>query len=85
MSDCTTGLYTCDELLQKLRDLNDQLDSAETRSKLDTSQSEHEFSISVRTIREQYEKYLSMLKIQCPDCYHRIKGPSIVKFGGRPC
>lgn len=80
-----TGLYTCDELVDKLKALDTLMDEAETRSEIDTGQSEHKFQTSIRTLREQYNKYLAMLKVQCPDKYHAIVGPSVIKFGGSNC
>lgn len=80
-----TGLYTCDELIQKLKDLNDRLDDATTKSKIDTSQSSHEYSESIRTLREQYDKYLSMLARQCPSKYRAFMGPDVIRFGGSSC
>lgn len=82
MADCT-GLYTCDELIAKLKDLNEKLDDAETKSKLDTGQSQHEYTQSVAQLQRQYEKYLAMLKRACPDCYRTIVGPSAIRFTGR--
>ena len=77
------GLYTCDELVDKLKALDVLMDEAETRSELDTGQSEHKFQTSIRTLREQYDKYLKMLKVQCPDKYHAIVGPSAINFSSR--
>ncbi len=78
-----TGLYDCDELEEKLKALDILMDDATTRSELDTGQSEQKFQVSIRTYREQYEKYLSMLKVQCPDKYHAIVGPSAINFSSR--
>lgn len=80
-----TGLYTCDELVAKLKALDIEMDSAETQSELDTGQSDHKFRISQRTLREQYEKYSSMLQQQCPEKYKAIFGPSAIKFRGNQC
>lgn len=81
MANCTS-LYTCDELIDKLKEIDEQLDDSVTKSKLDTGQSSHEISISQAGLVRQYEKYKGMLKQQCPSCYHNIFGPSVVKFRG---
>lgn len=79
------GLYTDDELIEKLKDIDTELDAAITKSKLDTGQSEHEVTQSVRTLREQYEKYLMMLKRQNPAKYRCIAGAPAVQYRGRRC
>lgn len=79
------GLYTDDELIQKLKDINDDLDDAISKSKLDTGQSEHEVSQSLRVLREQYEKYLLMLKRQNPAKYRCIAGAPAIQYRGGRC
>lgn len=84
MASCTS-LYTCEELIEKLKDLDSSMDDAVTRSKLDTGQSNHEISQSLAQMQRQYEKYKTLLKRQCPTCYHNIFGPSLVKFREPQC
>lgn len=80
-----TGLYTCDQLKAKLISLDTEMDTAVTRSGLDTGQSKSDFSRSLRQLERQYEKYMGMLQRQCPDEYKAIAGPSVIKFNGRKC
>jgi len=84
MAECT-GLYTGDELKDLIKNIDLELNSAISKSELDTGQSRHNFSVSVRTLREQREYYMSLLKRVDPACYHTLKGPSVIKFGGPRC
>jgi len=83
------GLYTSAELIAKLKALDVEMDSAETSSKLDTGQSRHEFTLSINSLKQQYEKYLAMLMQVDPQAYYEIVGPSAIRFTGgsscRPC
>ena len=74
------SLYTDDELVQKLKDLDSELDSAISSSELDTGQSRHQIKMSIRTLREQYEKYKAMLMRQNPTLYRCTFGHSVIKF-----
>ena len=78
-------LYTESELIQKLKDLDTAMDDATTRSKLDTGQSDSEYSISIRTLREQYEKYQGMLQTCFPAAYRTMFGKSVIRFGSGKC
>ncbi len=78
-------LYTEAELIQKLKDLDTEMDAAETQSELDTGQSEHKFRVSQRTLREQYEKYLAMLQTCFPAAYRTMFGKSVIRFRGNKC
>ena len=84
MADCT-GLYTKDEIIDFIKEIDLQLLSATGKSELDTGQSKNSFSTNLRTLREQREYYMSLLKRIDPACYHAIKGPSVIKFGGSRC
>ena len=79
------ALYTCDELVIKLKDIDTQLEDGTTRSKLDTGQTQNEFTQSLRQLERQYEKYLQMLSVQCPETYRDIVGPSVLKHGKGRC
>jgi hypothetical protein len=82
MSNC---LYTEEELIQKLKDLNTAMDDGTTRSKLDTSQSDSEFSQSLRQMERQYEKYLALLQTCYPAAYRTMFGKSVIRFRGNSC
>ena len=82
MSNC---LYTQDELIAKLKEIDESLDDATTKSEIDTGQSKHNYSTSIRTLREQYEKYLSMFQTCYPAEYRSYFGPSVIKFGRSTC
>jgi hypothetical protein len=77
------ALYTSAELVQKLKDLNEQMDSAVNQSSLDTGQSKHDVRISVQTLQRQYEKYAAMLQQVDPETYNGIFGPSVVRYSSR--
>ena len=76
-------LYTSAELIQKLKDIDTQLDDPVTKSNLDTGQTKHEISISVRSLREQYEKYKAMLYKCYPSVYFSYFGTNAIRFPGR--
>jgi len=76
------GLFTDEELIIKIKEIMLELDSAVTSSDLDTGQSKHGFKISIRTQREQLERYLAMLKKQNPTMYYSFNPPSVVQFTG---
>lgn len=82
MANC---LYSESELITKLKDLNTAMDDATTRSKLDTGQSDSEFSQSLRQMERQYEKYLSMLQTCYPASYRTMFGKSVIRFRGNSC
>ena len=84
MANCT-GLYTKDELIAFIKEIDLKLTSGVSKSDLDTSQSRGSFSISVRALREQRESYMTMLKQVDPNCYHTIKGPSVIQYRGSRC
>ena len=73
-------LYTSTELIAKLKDLDSQMDDATTKSDLDTGQTKHEITISIRTLREQYEKYKGMLKRCDPAAYKCFFGSGAIRF-----
>jgi len=79
------GLYTSAELVQKLKDLDDQMNGGVNQSSLDTGQSKHDIRVSVQTLQRQYEKYSAMLQQVDPDTYREIFGYSVINFGGRSC
>jgi|WetSurMetagenome_2_1015567.scaffolds.fasta_scaffold08452_4 hypothetical protein len=76
------SLYTTDEIITKLKSLDEQMDAAVSSSELDTGQSKHTISMSVTLLRQQYEKYLAMLQEQDPVTYRRIFGADVIQFGG---
>lgn len=78
-------LYTEAELIQKLKDLDTAMDDATTRSKLDTGQSDNEFSQSLRQMERQYEKYLALLQTCFPAAYRTMFGKSVIRFGSGKC
>ena len=78
-------LYTSDQLIDKLKEIDIKLDSAISKSEIDTNQSKHSVSISVRTLREQYEKYQAMLQKCYPSVYREYFGSSVTKFIPRGC
>ncbi len=82
MADC---LYTEAELIAKLKALDILMDEATTRSKLDTGQSDSEFSQSLRQMERQYEKYLSMFQTCYPDAYRTMFGKSVIQFRSNKC
>lgn len=77
------ALYTSAELVQKLKDLNEQMDSAVNSSMIDTGQSKHEVRVSVQTLQRQYEKYAAMLQEVDPAAYRDIFGASVVRYSSR--
>jgi hypothetical protein len=79
------GLFTDEELITKIKSLMTELDDAVTSSELDTSQSKHSFKVSIRSQREQLERYLTMLKNQNPTCYYEFNPPSVIDFGSSGC
>ena len=79
MSNC---LYTKEELIEKLKELDEQMDDATTRSDLDSGQSKQSFSVSIRTLEKQYEKYKTMFQNCFPADYRAMFGNSVIKFGG---
>lgn len=79
------GLYTDEELIEKLKEIDIELDEAVSKTSLDTGQSKHDITISVRTLREQYEKYSSMLQVQNPELYRCTFGNSVIKSRGYRC
>lgn len=82
MADC---LYTKDELISKIKEIDLELNSGVTRSELDTGQSKHSFSVSTAQLQRQKEYYLKLLKVVDPACYHSIMGPSTIRFKGPSC
>ena len=80
---CT--LYTASELVEKIKSLDEALDSAETRSKLDTGQSSHEYNLSITSIKNQREYYIALLQKIDPQCYKDIFGSSVINFRGNSC
>lgn len=84
MSTCES-LYTSDELVDFIKAIDLQLNSAVSKTSIDTGQSKHELSLSVRTLREQREYYISILQIQDPCRYKATFGSSIIKFRGNSC
>ena len=79
------ALYTEAELIAKLKELDTAMDDATTRSKLDTGQSDNEFSQSLRQMERQYEKYLSLLQTCFPAAYRTMFGKSVIRFGSGKC
>lgn len=79
------SLYTVLELVEKLKSLDTQLDAAISRSDIDTGQSKHSVALSIRTLREQYEKYAAMLQRQDPITYQNTFGKSVIQFRGPAC
>ena len=83
MANCT--LYTDEELIEKIKEIDIALDEAVTRSEIDTSQSKHSYSVSVRQLERQRLYYLNLLKNQNRACYNSIVGPSVIKYGSGKC
>lgn len=77
------SLYTDQELIDKIKELNVQLDGAVTKSSIDTTQTKNEVSISVRTIREQRQNYMVMLQQQNRSLFNQCFGSSARRFKGR--
>lgn len=79
------SLYTSAELVAKLKELDELMDSAVNSTELDTGQSRHSVKLSVQQIQRQYEKYLSLLQQIDPQTYMETFGPDVIRFGGREC
>ena len=79
------ALYTSAELVQKLKDLDEKLESAVSRSDLDTGQSKSSLAFSITTLQKQYEKYSSMLQEVDPETYRAIFGSSVIRFRSYEC
>ncbi|MHA1379321.1 MAG: hypothetical protein ACTSRG_13135 [Candidatus Helarchaeota archaeon] len=79
------GLYTDNELVEKIKAIDLQLESAISKTEIDTSQTKNSVSISVRSLREQRERYESMLQAQNRALYNSIFGPSAIAFKGKYC
>lgn len=79
------GLYTDTELIEKIKEIDTQLSNAVSKTTLDTTQTKSEISISVRTLREQRERYSSLLQQQNRSLYNSIFGNSAIKFKGKHC
>lgn len=84
MADCT-NLYTDQEIIDKIKAIDTELDEGTTRSELDTGQSKHEYTQSLRQLERQRERYLSMLQTQNPSLYRCMFGNSVIKFGRSTC
>ncbi len=76
-------IYTADELITKLKELDGKLDEAITASELDTSQTKSQLKFSIRSARDQYQKYKSMFQNCYPVQYREYFGPSAIRFTGR--
>jgi len=80
-----TSLYTDDELVDKIKEINVSLDEAISKTDLDTGQSKHEVSQSLRTLREQREYYINLLYNQNPSLAACIAGEQVIQYRGRRC
>jgi len=79
------SLYTDDEIIAKLKELDLILDDGVTTSELDTGQTNHKIRMSIRQAERQYEKYQAMLQNQNRSLYNCMFGSGATKFGGRKC
>lgn len=79
------GLYTDQELIDKIKEMDTQLSVGVTKSEIDTTQTKNSVSISIRTIREQREYYSSLLQSQNRALYNSIFGSSAIAFRGNHC
>jgi hypothetical protein len=82
MANC---LYTGDEIKGFIKAIDLKLNSGVSKSDLDTSQSRGSFTLSTRALQIQKEQWMAMLKQVDPDCYHSLKGPSVIKFKESTC
>lgn len=80
-----TGLYTKEELIEKIKELDSKMETGVTGTDLDTSQSKQALRMSLRQLERQKETYLAQLKRVDPACYRAIMGPSVIKFKGPSC
>lgn len=78
-------LYTKEEIIQFIKDIDLQLNDGITRSDLDTGQGKHSFSQSNRQLERSREKWLAMLKQIDPACYYSFMPPSAIQFKGGQC
>lgn len=76
-------LYTEDEIVAKLKELDEKMDEGITQSRLNTSQTDHQMSFSIRQAERQYEKYKSLLHRCYPATYLSMFGSNVIKFKGR--
>ena len=79
------SLYTDNEIITKIKEIDTQLMTGITKSEIDTSQTKNSVSISVRTLREQREYYSALLQEQNRSLYNSIFGSSAIAFKGRYC
>lgn len=79
------SLYTDDELVEKIKELDIQLSSGVSKSELDTSQTKNSVTISVRVLTQQKEYFISMLQNQNRELYISCFGSSVIKFKGHHC
>lgn len=79
------ALYTSAELVAKLKELDEQMDTGIAGSNLNTGQSSHSITVAQSALQSQYEKYAAMLQQVDYETYREIFGPDIIQFGGRQC
>lgn len=77
------ALYTDQELIDLIKELDVQLNGGITKSVIDTTQTKNEVSVSVRTMREQRQYYMSLLQKQNRSLFNQCFGESAIRFKGR--
>lgn len=79
------NLYTDDEIIAKLKELDEILDEGVSTSELDTGQTNHKLRFSVRQAERQYEKYQAMLQNQNRTLYNCMFGSGATQFRNKRC
>jgi len=79
------SLYTDDEIIEKIKAIDTELLAGISKSEIDTTQTKNSVTISLRTLREQREQYMSMLQQQNRALYNSMFGSSAIKFKGNHC
>ena len=79
------ALYTSAELIEKLKALDEEMNSGLSESSIDTGQTKTSLRYSVFQLQRQYEKYKAMLQQVDPDSFKEIFGPSVLQFRSASC
>jgi len=73
-------MYTKEEIIEKLKELDLEISDPTTEDELDTSQSRHKTKRSPAQARKAYSHWKDKLYICYPDCYTEYFGSNVMRI-----
>lgn len=76
------GMYTEEELITKIKDIDTSLGGGLIGSKLGTGQTDNEITLSLAQMQKQRNYYINELQRSYPDTYRSYYGSGVTRFTG---